>query len=114
MAQVVPNAVVVPVRVRVKTAYGTLFMHLTHYESGRAMAELKFDKEPSVQAMKTGGLYALRDIEARVSAEKLADKLLTARPIANGCTPCGGTGFATVGGPCILCKGSGNARKPKP
>lgn len=34
MAQVVPNAVVVPVRVRVKTAYGTLFMHLTKYDSG--------------------------------------------------------------------------------
>lgn len=34
MAQVVPNAVVIPVRVRVKTQYGTLFMHLTHYESG--------------------------------------------------------------------------------
>jgi hypothetical protein len=37
MAQVVPNAVVVPVRVRVKTAYGTLFMHMTHYESGKTV-----------------------------------------------------------------------------
>jgi len=34
LAQVVPNAVVVPVRVRVKTAYGTLFMHMKSYESG--------------------------------------------------------------------------------
>lgn len=33
-AQVRPYAVVVPVRVRVKTAYGTLFMHMTRYESG--------------------------------------------------------------------------------
>lgn len=33
-AQITPNAVVVPVRVRVKTAYGTLFMHMTKYESG--------------------------------------------------------------------------------
>ena len=39
MAQVVPNAVVVPVRVRVKTAYGTLFMHLTHYESGETVLQ---------------------------------------------------------------------------
>ncbi len=34
LAQVVENAVVVPVRVRVKTAYGTLFMHMTSYKSG--------------------------------------------------------------------------------
>lgn len=33
-AQVRDYAVVVPVRVRVKTAYGTLFMHMTRYESG--------------------------------------------------------------------------------
>lgn len=39
MAQVVPNAVVVPVRVRVKTQYGTLFMHMTHYESGETVLE---------------------------------------------------------------------------
>lgn len=37
MAQVVPNAVVVPVRVRVKTAYGTLFMHMTRYESDKTI-----------------------------------------------------------------------------
>lgn len=37
LAQVVPNAVVVPVRVRVKTAYGTLFMHMTKYESGKTI-----------------------------------------------------------------------------
>lgn len=34
LAQVTKNAVAVPVRVRVKTAYGTLFMHMTRYESG--------------------------------------------------------------------------------
>lgn len=34
IAQVKPNAAAVPVRVRVKTAYGTLFMHMTRYESG--------------------------------------------------------------------------------
>ncbi len=34
LAQVRENAVTVPVRVRVKTAYGTLFMHMTKYESG--------------------------------------------------------------------------------
>ena len=34
LAQVVENSVVVPVRVRVKTAYGTLFMHMTGYKSG--------------------------------------------------------------------------------
>lgn len=34
MAQLEPYAVVVPVRVRVKTAYGTLFMHLTEYKIG--------------------------------------------------------------------------------
>lgn len=34
MAQVKPNTTAVPVRLRVKTAYGTLFMHMTRYESG--------------------------------------------------------------------------------
>lgn len=34
MAQVRPNTTAVPVRLRVKTAYGTLFMHMTKYESG--------------------------------------------------------------------------------
>lgn len=34
MAQVTENAVVVPVRARVKTAYGTLFMHMSGYKSG--------------------------------------------------------------------------------
>ena len=34
MAQVVENAVVVPTRVRVKTSYGTLFMHMKKYRSG--------------------------------------------------------------------------------
>lgn len=42
LAQVVENAVVVPVRVRVKTAYGTLFMHMNHYESGNTI--LKSEK----------------------------------------------------------------------
>ncbi len=34
LAQVSENAVVVPVRIRVKTEYGTLFAHMTNYESG--------------------------------------------------------------------------------
>ena len=42
MAQIVENSVVVPVRVRVKTAYGTLFMHLKKYRSGKTY--LKADK----------------------------------------------------------------------
>ena len=33
-AQLKETATVVPVRVRVKTEYGTLFMHMTNYESG--------------------------------------------------------------------------------
>tara|TARA_R110002095_G_scaffold39656_1_gene36464 strand:+ start:914 stop:1771 length:858 start_codon:yes stop_codon:yes gene_type:complete len=37
MAQVTDNAVVVPVRVRVKTAYGTLFMHMKKYTSGETV-----------------------------------------------------------------------------
>lgn len=37
IAQVKPNAVAVPVRVRVKTAYGTLFMHMSRYESGETI-----------------------------------------------------------------------------
>lgn len=41
MAQVAENAVAVPVRVRVKTAYGTMFMHMTRYESGETVLELK-------------------------------------------------------------------------
>ncbi len=41
MAQVTENAVVVPVRVRVKTAYGTLFMHMTRYESGDTVLSTK-------------------------------------------------------------------------
>lgn len=41
MAQVTENAVVVPVRVRVKTAYGTLFMHMTRYESGDIVLKTK-------------------------------------------------------------------------
>lgn len=40
-AQVSKNAVVVPVRVRVKTTYGTLFMHMTRYESGNTILEVK-------------------------------------------------------------------------
>ena len=34
LAQVSENSVAVPVRVRVKTAYGTLFMHMKKYEGG--------------------------------------------------------------------------------
>lgn len=41
LAQVVENAVVVPVRVRVKTAYGTMFMHMTNYESGDTILQVK-------------------------------------------------------------------------
>ncbi len=41
LAQVTKNAVTVPVRVRVKTAYGTLFMHMTHYESGNTVLTTK-------------------------------------------------------------------------
>lgn len=41
MAQVTKNAVVVPVRVRVKTAYGTLFMHMTKYKSGDTLLSIK-------------------------------------------------------------------------
>lgn len=37
IAQVRPNTVAVPVRLRVKTAYGTLFMHMTQYESGNTV-----------------------------------------------------------------------------
>ena len=39
-AQLRENAMVVPVRVRVKTEYGTLFMHMTEYESGDTVAKL--------------------------------------------------------------------------
>ena len=41
MAQVVENAVVVPVRVRVKTTYGTLFMHMTKYKSGDTLLTIE-------------------------------------------------------------------------
>ncbi len=41
MAQVVENAVVVPVRVRVKTTYGTMFMHMTKYKSGDTLLSIK-------------------------------------------------------------------------
>lgn len=41
LAQVTENAVAVPVRVRVKTAYGTLFMHMTRYESGDTILKTK-------------------------------------------------------------------------
>lgn len=41
IAQVTENAVAVPVRVRVKTAYGTLFMHMTRYESGDTVLSVK-------------------------------------------------------------------------
>lgn len=41
LAQVTKNAVAVPVRVRVKTAYGTLFMHMTRYESGDTILTTK-------------------------------------------------------------------------
>lgn len=34
LAQMKENAPAVPIKIRVKTAYGTLFMHLAHYESG--------------------------------------------------------------------------------
>lgn len=39
-AQMKENAIVVPVRVRVKTEYGALFMHMTHYESGDTVVDL--------------------------------------------------------------------------
>lgn len=41
MAQVSENAVVVPVRIRVKTEYGTLFVHMTRYESGSKKLKVK-------------------------------------------------------------------------
>ncbi len=41
LAQVTKNAVAVPVRVKVKTAYGTLFMHMTRYESGETVLKAK-------------------------------------------------------------------------
>ncbi len=41
MAQVTKNAVVVPVRVRVKTTYGTMFMHMTKYKSGDTVLSVK-------------------------------------------------------------------------
>ncbi len=37
IAQVKEGAVALPVRVRVKTAYGTMFMHMTRYESGNTV-----------------------------------------------------------------------------
>ncbi len=40
-AKISENAVAVPVRVRVKTAYGTLFMHMTRYESGETILTTK-------------------------------------------------------------------------
>lgn len=40
-AQVTKNAVAVPVKVRVKTAYGTMFMHMTRYESGNTILATK-------------------------------------------------------------------------
>ncbi len=40
-AQVTKNAVAIPVRVRVKTTYGTLFMHMTRYESGETILTTK-------------------------------------------------------------------------
>ena len=41
MAQVSENAVVVPVRVRIKTTYGTMFMHMTNYKSGDTVLSIK-------------------------------------------------------------------------
>lgn len=41
LAQVSKNAVVVPVRIRVKTEYGTLFAHMTHYESPNKKLKVK-------------------------------------------------------------------------
>lgn len=41
LAQVSENAVVVPVRIRVKTEYGTLFAHMTHYESANKKLKVK-------------------------------------------------------------------------
>ena len=41
LAQVTENAVVVPVRMRVKTEYGTLFVHMTDYSIEQAKPEVK-------------------------------------------------------------------------
>lgn len=41
LAQVSENAVVVPVRIRVKTEYGTLFAHMTNYESPNKKLKVK-------------------------------------------------------------------------
>ncbi len=41
LAQVSENAVVVPVRIRVKTDYGTLFVHMTSYESGEKILKVE-------------------------------------------------------------------------
>ncbi len=45
IAQVTPYAVAVPVRVRVKTAYGTMFMHMTRYESGDNVMKAAYSKK---------------------------------------------------------------------
>lgn len=44
IAQVTPYAVAVPVRVRVKTAYGTMFMHMSSYESGSNILKAEYSK----------------------------------------------------------------------
>ncbi|MDH5723280.1 MAG: DUF3108 domain-containing protein [Alphaproteobacteria bacterium] len=44
IAQVTPYAVAVPVRVRVRTAYGTMFMHMSRYQSGHDVIEASYQK----------------------------------------------------------------------
>ena len=41
LAQMAPGETAVPVKIRVKTEYGTLFMHLTHYKGAGTSLDLK-------------------------------------------------------------------------
>lgn len=84
---------------------------LSHYETGQRLGAWSdsADVELSIMAgAKLGRI--IKDHGER----KVRQVIEAAAPIVNGCMTCSGTRWASVGGPCITCRGSGKAREPKP
>lgn len=87
------------------------FWTLSHYETGFKVANLIDDDDPA-----RDGERLLEDIIGRRGEIAIRCAILQSWNDwkVNGCMPCRGTGWATVGGPCTTCRGSGKSREPKP
>ena len=85
---------------------------ISHYESGCRVAEVDTRDLATAEQVLERSRKIVVDIANRIGAERLNSTLSQARPIVNGCTPCHGTGWASVGGRCTTCWGSGDAMNP--